>query len=367
MRKILFALGSTGGHIFPAISILESIEESSQKVQVKLVASSRSKIKLPKLKNNNQVYKINTVGFVGKSILFKVKSIFILLSSVVDSIKIIRNFKPEIIVGTGGFIFLPIALAGFILRKKIYIVEGNSVPGLSNKIISKFSNKTFINFNVTKKYFNEKKCISSGFPIRKLMVKRMESKPIDILILGGSQGSKLLNKKFKDSLRLLLNKIKDSFDQRSEFTIVHQCGLNNDVQLEDFYNQIRREFPFFKFELHEFINNIDEYYHRTKVLISRAGASTIAESIYFKIPTIYIPIEKSSGNHQLLNAKEISDKKLAFLHREHETIESLIIRIYNLLYDDKIRNNIYTKLEENQSLSNQNSAQIIADGILQDV
>ena len=176
-----------------------------------------------------------------------------------------------------------------------------------------------------------------------------------------------MNKKFKDSLRSLLNKIKDSFDQRSEFTIVHQCGLNNDVQLEDFYNQIRREFPFFKFELHEFINNIDEYYQRTKVLISRAGASTIAESIYFKIPTIYIPIEKSSGNHQLLNAKEISDKKLAFLHREHETIESLIIRIYNLLYDDKIRNNIYTKLEENQSLSNQNSAQIIADGILQDV
>jgi len=220
---------------------------------------------------------------------------------------------------------------------------------------------------VTKKYFNKKKCISSGFPIRKLMVKRMERKPIDILILGGSQGSKLLNKKFKDSLKPLLNKIKDSFDQKSEFTIVHQCGLNNDVQLEDFYNQIRKEFPFFKFELHQFINNIDEYYQKTKVLISRAGASTIAESIYFKIPTIYVPIEKSSGNHQLLNAKEISDKKLAFLHREHEPMESLIIKIYNLLYDDKARSNIYTKLEENQSLSNQNSGQIIADGILKDV
>ena len=195
----------------------------------------------------------------------------------------------------------------------------------------------------------------------------MERKPIDILILGGSQGSKLLNKKFKDSLKPLLNKIKDSFDQKSEFTIVHQCGLNNDVQLEDFYNQIRKEFPFFKFELHQFINNIDEYYQKTKVLISRAGASTIAESIYFKIPTIYVPIEKSSGNHQLLNAKEISDKKLAFLHREHEPMESLIIKIYNLLYDDKARSNIYTKLEENQSLSNQNSGQIIADGILKDV
>ena len=126
--------------------------------------------------------------------------------------------------------------------------------------LSLLTNKIRPFFFKSSELFNKKKCISSGFPIRKLMVKRMERKPIDILILGGSQGSKLLNKKFKDSLKPLLNKIKDSFDQKSEFTIVHQCGLNNDVQLEDFYNQIRKEFPFFKFELHQFINNIDEYY-----------------------------------------------------------------------------------------------------------
>ena len=129
---------------------------------------------------------------------------------------------------------------------------------------------------------------------------------------------------------------------------------------------MKENFSFFEFEVYEFIDNINEFYSKSKVLISRAGASTIAESLKFKVPSIYIPIKHSSGNHQYLNAKEISDNKLAFVHLEENPIEELTVKIEKLLYNKEINESMAEALENYSSLNENCGAEKIAKEVLKD-
>lgn len=366
MKKVLIALGTTGGHIFPGISILNHLESIHNDIQVRLVNSVENKVLIPELKKKNKIYNIKSSGFVGKTYVNKIKSLFFLMISIIQSINIIRKFKPEIIIGTGGFVFLPLALAGYIFNKKIYIAEGNSVPGLSNRIISKFSNKIFINFEESKKYFKKNKCVKTGFPIRKLFVNKNIKKDIDILILGGSQGSVMLNERITKSISVLLNKIQ-KIDDRPNIKIIHQCGLGNDKDIKNYYSELNKEYPFFQYEIFEFIDNIDKFYQRSEILISRAGASTIAESIFYQIPTIYFPITNSSGNHQYFNAKEMVDKKFGIMCPETISADLFSQKIYQLLYDKEFKKTILESLKKNALNGNNDSTEKIIKEILNDI
>lgn len=365
MKKVLITLGSTGGHIFPGISILNKLESTDNKIEVRLVNSKHSKISIPKLKNNNKIYKINSTGFIGKRSFDKIKSIIFLIKSIISSTRILFEFKPDAVIGTGGFVSLPIAIVSFFLNKKIYIIEGNSVPGLSNKIISLFCKKIFINFKESEKYFTKKKCIRTGFPIRELKTNKSIKKNIDILLLGGSQGSTSLNKKFIDSITLVLKKTKEVYGKNIPIKIVHQCGVNNKNEIEKSYLKIKNNYKHLEYETHDFIENIDEYYQRCKILISRAGASTISESLFYQIPTIYFPISSSSGNHQYLNAKEISKKNLGLIHTSDDSIELLSNDIYRILYDEDFYNTILESIRKD-GYPNVNSATRIIEEVYLD-
>jgi len=366
LKKILITLGASGGHIYPALAVMDYIKSIDNTIETRLINSRNSKIFVPDAHRVDVMYKINSIGFIGKSFIYKIKSLFLFAVSVIQSLKIIFTFMPDAIVGTGGFVSLPVAIAGFVLNRKIYIIEGNSVPGLSNKIISKFCKKIFINFDHSTKYFNKEKCIKTGFPIRELDNKVLKNKSLDLLILGGSQGSAIINSKVAQSVRSLLEKIASSESDIKHLRITHQCGSNNKESTEGLYLSMKENFSFFEFEVYEFIDNINEFYSKSKVLISRAGASTIAESLKFKVPSIYIPIKHSSGNHQYLNAKEISDNKLAFVHLEENPSEELTVKIEKLLYNKEINESMAEALEKYSSLNENCGAEKIAKEILKD-
>jgi len=366
LKKILITLGASGGHIYPALAVMDYIKSIDSTIETRLINSRNSKIFVPDVHRVDVTYKINSIGFIGKSFIYKIKSLFLFAVSVIQSLKIIFTFMPDAIVGTGGFVSLPVAIAGLVLNRKIYIIEGNSVPGLSNKIISKFCKKIFINYDHSTKYFNKEKCIKTGFPIRELDNKVLKNKSLDLLILGGSQGSSIINSKVAQSVRSLLEKIASSESDIKHLSITHQCGSNNKESTEGLYLSMKENFSFFEFEVHEFIENINEFYSKSKVLISRAGASTIAESLKFKIPSIYVPIKHSSGNHQYLNAKEISDNKLAFVHLEENPSEELTVKIEELLYNKKINESMAEALEDYSSLNENCGAEKIAREILKD-
>ena len=148
--------------------------------------------------------------------------------------------------------------------------------------------------------------------------------------------------------------------------IINWRGVNQ-CSLERLYLDIKKEFPFFEFQVYEFINNIEVYYQRSKILISRAGASTISESLHFNLPSIYVPIKNSSGDHQFLNAEEVSSNELGLMSVEKELSDVFLNKIHNLLYNQTIRDTILKAMRKNAEVRNSDSAENIIEGILEDV
>ncbi|MFL2686933.1 MAG: UDP-N-acetylglucosamine--N-acetylmuramyl-(pentapeptide) pyrophosphoryl-undecaprenol N-acetylglucosamine transferase [Thermodesulfobacteriota bacterium] len=235
-KKIIICLGATGGHVFPGIALADALKQSSPDYEILFINTLKSNEMLPKLNFNYKIIGINIYGFVGKNILEKIKSIFSLFICIGKTLVILKKFKPEIVIGSGGFVWLPVGISSFILNKKIYTIEGNSIPGLANKIISKLSKKIFINFESSLNYFEKSKCFNLGYPIREIEKKREPRKDIDILIIGGSQGSKTLNTRFLDQIEDLLNRL--TKEKIKEFTIIHQTGMEDFHRVKKIASQI---------------------------------------------------------------------------------------------------------------------------------
>ena len=360
-KKIIICLGSTGGHIFPGIALADAIKQSSPDYEILFINTLKSNEMLPKLNFNYKIIGINIYGFVGKNILEKIKSIFSLFICICKTLVILKKFKPEIIIGSGGFVWLPVGISSFILNKKIYTIEGNSIPGLANKIISKLSKKIFINFESSLNYFEKSKCFNLGYPIREIEKKIESRKDIDILIIGGSQGSKTLNTRFLDQIEDLLNRL--TKEKIKEFTIIHQTGIEDFHRVKKIASRYEAKFDFLKYSPEIFLDNINDYYSRTRLLISRAGASTICETKNCDLINILVPIKNSTNNHQYHNALEMNQKGLAEIWQENDQNLVLTNKIFNLLSKkDKAREILSNK--KNQS--NDYSAKNIVKEILKD-
>ena len=360
-KKIIICLGATGGHVFPGIALADALKQSSPDYEILFINTLKSNKMLPKLNFNYKIIGINIYGFVGKNILEKIKSIFSLFICICKTLVILKKFKPEIIIGSGGFVWLPVGISSFILNKKIYTIEGNSIPGLTNKIISKLSKKIFINFESSLNYFEKSKCFNLGYPIREIEKKREPKKDIDILIIGGSQGSKTLNTRFLDQIEDLLNRL--TKEKIKEFTIIHQTGMEDFHRVKRIASQYEAKFNFLKYSPEIFLGNIGDYYSRARLLISRAGASTISETKNFDLINILVPIKNSTNNHQYHNALEMNQKGLAEIWQENDQNLVLTNKIFNLLSKkDKAREILSNK--KNQS--NDYSAKNIVKEILKD-
>ena len=360
-KKIIICLGATGGHVFPGIALADALKQSSPDYEILFINTLKSNEMLPKLNFNYKIIGINIYGFVGKNILEKIKSIFSLFICICKTLVILKKFKPEIVIGSGGFVWLPVGISSFILNKKIYTIEGNSIPGLTNKIISKLSKKIFINFESSLNYFEKSKCFNLGYPIREIEKKIESRKDIDILIIGGSQGSKTLNTRFLDQIEDLLNRL--TKEKIKEFTIIHQTGMEDFHRVKRIASQYEAKFNFLKYSPEIFLDNINDYYSRTRLLISRAGASTICETKNCDLINILVPIKNSTNNHQYHNALEMNEKGLAEIWQENDQNLVLTNKIFNLLSKkDKAREILRNK--KNQS--NDYSAKNIVKEILKD-
>jgi len=360
-RKFVICLGATGGHIFPGIAIADAIKQSLPDSEILFINTLKSNKMLPKLNFNYEISGINIYGFVGKSILKKVKSFLSLFICIIKTLLILIKFKPEAVIGSGGFVWLPVGISSFILNKKIYTIEGNSIPGLSNKIISKLSNKIFINFESSLNHFNKSKCFNLGYPIRQVEKKREAKKDIDILIIGGSQGSETLNTKFLAQLENLLNQI--TRQGINEFTIIHQTGIKDFQKIKEIASKYESKFDFLKYSVEIFINEISDYYSRTKLLISRAGASTLSETKNFDLVNIVVPIKNSTNNHQNENAIEMYENGLAEIWQEDDQTLILTNKILNLLWNKVEAAKI---LNRKRNEGNNYSAENIVKEILRD-
>ena len=310
-KKILMAVGRSGGHIYPAIAVAESLEDLSPSIEIHFIHAGSM---VGKQILSNFKYPVHDIPLgalaTGQSFFIKIKTLFQLPFVFFKVFFLIRKRGFHSVFGTGGSITGPVLLAGRLNGCNTSIWEGNSVSGIANKYLSFFVHRVFTVFSETTG-MPKKKQILCSYPLRKSIKKQIEFKKPEtgsdlfkILILGGSQGSLFLNK-------VLVESVKET-EWRKDIFIYHQTGERFFTEIQDIYKNLNGVESF------GFALDIYKYYQEADVVFSRAGSGAIFEVSAFKKPLVLIPLSYSAGGHQLKNAVNLFSKSLVELIKEDD-------------------------------------------------
>ena len=348
--KAIISAGGTGGHIIPAVAVLEALE--MRKVETSYIGNLDSMEEWIVKSKNHKFYSIHVQKLYRKFTLSHIKFPFLLLKSVIDSILILKKFKPDYCVLAGGYVCGPVGIASILLKIPFYLIEQNSFPGITNRSLGKYAKQIFLGYKNAHSYFPKGKTLLTGNPINTTIMDNSE--PIDpeslglkkdtpkLFIVGGSQGSAVMND-------LVLHCIDSLLDLGLE--IIWQTGKNH---LQNIRKMITEKQGVYVFD---FSNNIGKLYDLSTYAVARAGALTLAELETKKIPSILIPLPTAAANHQYYNAKEQEEKGIALVLEQKNATPLSLLEVVKKLMQSSI--NI-----ENIRSIHLNAAATIADTII---
>ena len=333
-KNILIATGGTGGHTFPAYSLANYLIE--EKFNVKVTTDKRGLHYLKKYKNLSLI-RIPATPFNKKNIFKILFSTSIIVLSILKSIFYLIFNRPSIIFGMGGYSAFPICIAATILRIKFVIYENNLIIGKANKYLLPFAKKIFVSYRglegIPEKFNN--KVIEIGNLVREEIINKNNSSVEDnsfdnirILVLGGSQAAEI----FAEELPQIFEKCKQS---QIPIKVFQQCKKKQIGHLSNFYIKAK-----INHEIFDFTDKITDYYSKANLVITRSGASVLAELINVKVPFISIPLPTSADNHQYKNAEFYSKKGYGYLLEEKDIKNKLYDLIISVFNDKKLLKNI---------------------------
>ena len=339
--KFILSGGGTGGHIYPAIAIANELKSRFPDAEF-LFVGAKDKMEMQKVPQAG--YNIKGLWISGlqrrltfDNALFPVK----LLSSLLKSRTIIKQFKPDVVIGTGGFASGPLLQVAAIAGIPTVIQEQNSFPGITNKLLSKKANKICVAYENLERFFPKEKMILTGNPVRLDLIdiesKReeaiqyfnLDSSKKTVLVLGGSLGARRVNQLIEKELANMLSQ---------NVQVIWQCGK---LYLEDY-----KKYNSANVQVVAFIERMDLVYAAADIVISRAGASSVSELCIVGKPVIFIPSPNVAEDHQTKNAQAIVDKKGALMLKESE-LESQFSLVFEVLLKDQGKQN---QLSENIKL-----------------
>ncbi|MGA0412171.1 MAG: UDP-N-acetylglucosamine--N-acetylmuramyl-(pentapeptide) pyrophosphoryl-undecaprenol N-acetylglucosamine transferase [Candidatus Puniceispirillales bacterium] len=354
-HTILIASGGTGGHVYPALSIID--KKTFNKYII--ITDTRGEgyfnnfLKNEYIDTHIFIHRVSSPS--SKSIVNKSVSLFRLFVSLIKSILIIITHKPDIVIGFGGYPSVAPILAAKLFNIPTIIHEQNAVVGRANQFLSKFSNILALSFINTKKITNVKKYIFTGNPVRNEFyeiakindVPPKDNKKLNILIYGGSLGASFFSKHLTLIFCSLPNKLK------KRIKIIQQVRKEDIEKVQNDYLQNKIEC-----EVSVFFNNIFEKFKQANLIITRAGGSTIAEIIASQKPAILVPFPNSLDNHQLENASFIKkndggwvfDEQKDKINKLKKLIINLIVTPDKLLEVSQQLNKLSSKLDNLTSL-----------------
>jgi len=353
--KFILSGGGTGGHIYPAIAIANELKLQFPGAEF-LFVGAKDKMEMQKVPQAG--YEIKGLWIAGlqrkltlQNLMFPLK----LATSLLESRRIIRQFKPNVVIGTGGFASGPLLQAAGGAGIPTVIQEQNSFPGITNKLLSKKASAICVAYENLERFFPKEKMVLTGNPVRQDLIdidsKREEAIAFygldpnkkTLLVLGGSLGARRVNQLIEKELQNILSQ---------DVQIIWQCGK---LYFEDYkkYNQQN-------VRVVDFIERMDFVYASADVIISRAGASSVSELCIVGKPVIFIPSPNVAEDHQTKNAQAIVDAKGAVLLKESE-LESQFSIVFEALLKDKGKQG---QLSENiKKLARPNAVKVIVEEI----
>jgi len=301
--KILLAGGGTGGHLFPAVAIAQQLLASEPGSETLFVGTERgieARI-LPQL--DLPLRTIDIAGFVGRSLLGKMALVPKMWRSLRQSLTIIDQFRPDVVVGVGGYASGPVLLAAKRRGCPILIHEQNAAPGLTNRLLGRMARRICLTFAESGTYFSGRTVVT-GNPVRSAMTScpALPETPPTLLVFGGSRGARAINQAMCAALPGL-----ESWRERLQ--IIHQTGEDDLQEVRDAYASA----GWSDAEVRPFIDDMAEVYGRAQLIVCRAGATTIAELTACGRPAVLIPYPHAAGDHQTANARVLAEKGAGLL------------------------------------------------------
>ena len=334
--KYIISAGGTGGHIYPALSIINKIKEKDKKAEFLYIGTTDRMEKdiVPNLG-------IEYIGIEISGISKNIKKLIRFFTGTVFGTKkcekIMKRFKPDIVIGVGGYVTFPVILAAKKQKVKVILHEQNSIPGKANKFLSKYAETICISMESSRKYFEHKNIVLTGNPRGEdiLNSKKGNKKDYDlsltkklVLITMGSLGAGTINEKIVS----LVNE----FDNKN-YEVLLVTGKNN-------YDEVKNVKVPKNVKLVPYIENMGEVLKFTDLIITRAGATILAEITALGIPSIIIPSPYVANNHQVINARDLESNGAAFVIEEKDFEKDLFIsKIDEVLGNNKV----YKEMSDN--------------------
>jgi UDP-N-acetylglucosamine--N-acetylmuramyl-(pentapeptide) pyrophosphoryl-undecaprenol N-acetylglucosamine transferase len=343
MRAIL-AGGGTGGHVIPALAIAQQLQKeynaeilfigTARGIENRLVPSAGFPLRLVQvgaLKNVSMATRLRTFSDLPRSV-WKARRIF-------------REFRPDVVIGVGGYASGPGMLAAVLMRIPTLVFEPNFVPGFANRVVARFVSGAAVHFEETGRYFRH--CEVTGVPVREAFFQiASQPAPPTVLVFGGSQGAHAINQAVMASAAEMLTRT-------SGLRIIHQTGDNDFTDAQAAYAKLGG-----MVEAHRFIDDMPAAFAKASLLICRSGASTVAEVTAAGRPAVFVPFPRAADDHQKRNAEALERAGAAVMLEEQKlTRESLVETVSSLLAD---ASRLRTMGEAARKLSHPNAAHDIA-------
>ncbi|MFN5444588.1 MAG: undecaprenyldiphospho-muramoylpentapeptide beta-N-acetylglucosaminyltransferase [Crocinitomicaceae bacterium] len=330
LNRVVISGGGTGGHIFPAIAIANEIKNKYPDAEI-LFVGAKGKMEMEKVPQAGyKIVGLPITGFQRRLAFSNFILPFKLLYSLIKAYLLLKSFKPEVVIGVGGYASGPILRIASFASIPTMVQEQNSFPGKTNRILSKVVKKICVAYDGLEKFFPKEKMVFTGNPVRNEMVsingKReeaisffgLDSNKKTILVIGGSLGARTLNESIENAKTLVLE---------NQVQVLWQCG-------KFYYPQYKEKVEEFKkagIHLNEFIFKMDLAYACADVIISRAGAISVSELTLIGKPVILVPSPNVSDDHQTKNALALVNKSAALLVKDSEAKNSLFKEAIDLL------------------------------------
>lgn len=289
--------GGTGGHLFPAIAVAEQLKAMDPYAEVTFVGTSRGLEArlIPAL--GWKLILISAAGVTGVGWVRALRGALELSKGVLQSLRLLRRERPQVVVGSGGYVSVPCVLAAAILRVPILLLEQNLLPGLGNRLLSRLARKVAISFAESDAYLARHKAVLTGNPIRRSLIALEEKKsfraPFVLFIFGGSQGAHRINQAVVEALPALEK-------MKGELRLIHQTGENDYPWVSEAYAKAG-----WSADVRPFFADMATPLGKADLVICRAGATTLAEITACGKAAILIPFPYAAHNHQEINARAL--------------------------------------------------------------
>ena len=353
--KFIVSGGGTGGHIYPAIAIANELKLRYPNAQF-LFVGAKDRMEMEKVPQAGYDIKGLWISGLQRSLTFKnVLFPFKLISSLVNSRRIIKKFKPNVAIGTGGYASAPLLRVASSKGIPCLIQEQNSHAGITNKWLSGKAKKICVAYEGMERFFPAEKIVHTGNPVRQDLLdsatKRQEAQIFfklradvkTLLVLGGSLGARKMNELIYKSL---------AFFEKEKVQVIWQCGK--------YYYETYKEVVIDGVQVHAFLNRMDLAYAAADIIISRAGALSVSELCLVGKPVIFIPSPNVTEDHQTKNALAISKKNGAILLHEKDAMIDFESIFRGLLIDEDMQNRLSRSIK---NLARPNATKDIVDEI----